>query len=167
VTGTGSGAGRGATRAAGLLRVRWFVRAPIRLYRARLGVLFGSRLLMLEHRGRVSGERRFVVLEVVDRPRPGSFVVASGFGAKAQWLRNVRADPHVRVYTGSRKPAAALARELTPDERAQTLRGYAARHPRAWQRLRPVFESTLGTRIDEQGTSLPMIELRLTGAALR
>jgi deazaflavin-dependent oxidoreductase (nitroreductase family) len=122
---------------------------------------------MLEHRGRVSGARRHVVLEVLDRPRLGSFVVASGFGAKAQWLRNVRADPHVRVYVASHRPAAALARELDPDERARTLRCYAERHPRTWRRLRPVFESTLGAKIDEQGTSLPMIELRLGGDTLR
>ncbi len=37
---------------AGLLRVRWFMRAPSWLYRARLGVIFGHRLLMLEHVGK-------------------------------------------------------------------------------------------------------------------
>lgn len=62
--------------AAGLLRVRWLVRAPIGLYRAHLGFLFGSRLLMLEHTGRKSGTRRYVVLEVVGHPRPGTYVVA-------------------------------------------------------------------------------------------
>jgi hypothetical protein len=38
----------GAALAARLLRVRWVVRAPIGLYQARLGFLFGSRLLMLD-----------------------------------------------------------------------------------------------------------------------
>ncbi len=47
-----------AARAARLLRVRWFVRAPIWLYRARLGFLFGPWLLMLEHTGRKTGARR-------------------------------------------------------------------------------------------------------------
>ena len=69
-----------AAWAAGLLRVRWLARAPIGLYRARLGFLLGSRLLMLEHLGRKSGARRYVVLEVVARPRPGTYVVASAFG---------------------------------------------------------------------------------------
>ncbi len=53
---------------AALLHVRWFVRAPVWLYRARLGVVFGSPLLMIEHTGRTSGLRRYVVLEIVDRP---------------------------------------------------------------------------------------------------
>jgi len=42
-----------------LLRTRAFVRAPIGLFRAGLGWLFGSRILMLEHRGRRSGSRRY------------------------------------------------------------------------------------------------------------
>ncbi len=71
---------RAATLAARALSVRWLVRAPIWLLHARLGFLMGSRLLMLEHIGRRSGRRRHVVLEVVDRPAPGRYVVASGFG---------------------------------------------------------------------------------------
>ncbi|MET8156751.1 hypothetical protein ABZT47_10295 [Sphaerisporangium sp. NPDC005289] len=38
-----------------VLRTRRLVRAPIWLYRAGLGILFGSRLLMLEHIGRTTG----------------------------------------------------------------------------------------------------------------
>lgn len=76
----------------------------MRLYRARLDAVFGSRLLMIEHVGRSSGLRRYVVLEVIDRPSPDCFVVVAGFGHRAQWFRNVEANPHVRVYLGSRTP---------------------------------------------------------------
>jgi hypothetical protein len=93
-----------AASAAGLLRVRWVVRVPVGLYRARLGFLLGPRLLMLEHTGRKSGARRHVVLEVVGHPQPGSYVVVSGFGDRAQWFRNVRADPRVRVFAGRCPP---------------------------------------------------------------
>jgi deazaflavin-dependent oxidoreductase (nitroreductase family) len=100
--------------AAALLRVRWFVRAPIWLFRSRLGFVFGTRLLMLEHTGRTSGLRRYVVLEVVDHPAPRRYVVVSGFGARAQWFRNVQANREVRVYVGARGPAAASAIRLDP-----------------------------------------------------
>jgi len=103
-----------AAWAARLLRTRWIVRAPVWLYRARLGLIFGSRLLMLEHTGRKTGIRRFAVLEAVDHPDPGTYIVAAGFGDRAQWLRNVRASPRVRVYAGARRPAAATARPLPP-----------------------------------------------------
>jgi deazaflavin-dependent oxidoreductase (nitroreductase family) len=150
-----------AVRAAALLRIRWFVRAPIRLYRARLGFLFGSRLLMLEHTGRTSGMRRYVVLEVIARPAPGRYVVASGFGARAQWFRNVRADPHVRVYLGGRPPVPAAAHTLTGEQSASALAAYADAHPRAWRTLKPVFEATLGATIGEQETTLPLVAFDL------
>jgi deazaflavin-dependent oxidoreductase (nitroreductase family) len=150
-----------AARAAGLLRVRWIVRAPVTLYRARAGFVFGTRMLMLEHTGRKTGARRYVVLEVIDRPRPGTYVVVSGFGTRAQWFRNVRADPRVRVWLGSRRPAPATARPLDRGEAVSALAAYAPRHPRAWAALKPVFEETLGARIDDQNTSLPLIALDL------
>lgn len=74
-----------------------FARFPIWLYRARLALLPGSRLLMLEHIGRRSGTKGYVVLEVVHRPAPGCYAVASGFGNASQWYPNVLANPHIRV----------------------------------------------------------------------
>jgi deazaflavin-dependent oxidoreductase (nitroreductase family) len=144
-----------------MLRARPLMRAPIWLYKARAGAVLGSRLLMLEHIGRRTGARRYVVLEVVDHPTPDSYVVASGFGGKAQWFRNIKADPRVRVYTGSRAPKPATARIMTPQEADRVLSAYAQRHPRAWQRFKPVLERTLGSPISEINTPLPIVELRL------
>ena len=144
-----------------LLRVRWIVRAPVWLYRARLGFLFGSRMLMLEHTGRKTGARRYVVLEVVDQPRPGRYVVVSGFGDRAQWFRNVRVQPRVRVSVGAHMPRPATAQLLTSEETAAALTAYAADHPRAWAALKPVFETTLGAKISGTETGLPMIALDL------
>ena len=59
----------------------------------------------------------------------------------------------------------ATARPLTSEETAAALIAYARAHPRAWAVLRPAFETTLGTRIDNGGTSLPMIALDLAGGA--
>ncbi|MGW0180683.1 nitroreductase family deazaflavin-dependent oxidoreductase [Nocardia sp. NPDC003345] len=137
------------------------MRAPIWLYRARLGFLFGSRMLMLEHTDRKTGARRYVVLEIADHPEPGTYVMVSGFGTRAQWFRNVHADPRVRVWIGSRGPTAATANILAPDEVATSLRAYITRHPRAWNAMKPAIEDTLGAPIDDRGTGLPMVRLRL------
>jgi deazaflavin-dependent oxidoreductase (nitroreductase family) len=144
-----------------LLGVRWLVRAPIVLYRARLGFLFGSRLLLLEHIGRKSGARRYALLEVVGHSRPGTYMVASGFGARAQWYRNIQVNPRVRVSVGSHKPVPATARPLSAQERNAALAAYAAGPPRPWARLKPVLEASLGAPIDEQQTRLPMIALEV------
>ena len=143
-----------------LLRSRRLVRAPVWLYRARLGALAGARILMLEHVGRKSGAVRYAVLEVVDHPSPDTYVVASGFGRKAQWFRNIQAHPRVRVYAGSHAPRRATARVLGQGEADGTLTAYRSRHPKAWERFRPVLEKTLGASITETDTPLPMVELR-------
>lgn len=122
-----------------LLHARWFVRAPITLFRAGLGGLFGGRLLLLVHRGRTSGEARYVVLEVAGRPAPDRFVVVAGLGPRSQWYRNVVAEPRVLVRTGARRAARAVAHVRAPDDGARLLREYAGRSPRAWAALEPVL----------------------------
>lgn len=140
-----------------LLRSRRLMRAPILLYRARLGFVFGSRMLMLEHIGRISGVSRQVVLEVIDRPEPGTYVVASGFGGRAQWYRNVQANPRVRVTVAGDVPRPATARVLSGEDATGALTAYTARHPRAWAALMGVLKTTLEGSIDD----LPMVALRL------
>ena len=144
-----------------MLRNRRLVRAPVWLYRARLGALLGSRMLMLEHVGRSSGRRRYVVLEIIDRPHAGTFVVASGFGTTAQWFRNICANPRVRVWVGSRGAAPATARVLDQAETDRTLGDYRTRHPKYWAQFRPVLEQTLGQSIGDRDIPLPMVQMRL------
>lgn len=128
-----------------LLRTRWLVRAPIWLYRAGFGFLLGPRMLMLEHIGRKSGATRYVVLEVVERLGPDSYVIVSGFGAQAQWYRNVIAEPQVRISTGCARRVSARAIPIAPAEAESTLNRYAAQHPRAWRRLEPTLRAALHT----------------------
>ncbi len=146
-----------ATMGARVLRTRWLVRLPIWLYRARLGWVCGSRLIMLEHVGRRSGTRRYVVLEVVEHLSRDEYVVVSGFGLKAQWYRNIRANPKVRISSGFRRDRVAMAIPLTNRESADTLRRYAARHPTAWANLRATIEAAAGQPVQE----LPMVRLQL------
>lgn len=150
-----------ASLAGRLLRSRRLMRAPIWIYKARAGALFGSRILLLEHVGRKSGLPRYAALEVVDHSVPDTYVVASGFGRKAQWFRNIEANPRVRVYAGSHAPRTATARVLTTPEADRTLASYRTRHPKAWERMRPVLEHTLGVPITDTDTPLPLVELRL------
>ncbi len=142
------------------LRTRWVVRAPIWLYRAGLGCVFGSRLLMLEHRGRTTGKRRYVVLEVLDHPTRDTYVVVSGFGRRAQWYRNILAHPTVRVSSGLRRNTPATGQAMTDVQAAAALERYATRHPAAWANLRSTLEAAVGHPVDQ----LPMIILQLSGA---
>lgn len=151
-----------ASWAARLLALHWLVRAPIGLFRARLGFLLGGRLLLLEHVGRSSGRPRYVVLEVVEHPSPNRYIVASGFGTRAQWFRNIQADPHVRVTVGSHRPRSAVTHMMTPTEASVTLRAYRAAHPRAWTALAHVLTETLGEQVRDDGSNIPVVSIDLT-----
>lgn len=153
---------RGAVR---VLRTQRLMRAPIWLYRARLGFVMGSRFLMLEHIGRKSGATRQVVLEVFGHPEPDVYIVVSGLGTRSQWFRNLQADPRARVFVGGRRAVNAEARMLTQDEADEAHRSYATNYPRAWEKFKPILEETLGMQVEDQGTPLPMMGLHLDSGA--
>ncbi|KXP01024.1 nitroreductase family deazaflavin-dependent oxidoreductase [Tsukamurella pseudospumae] len=142
--------------AARALRTRRLVRAPIWLFQHGLGRLMGPRMVMIEHVGRKSGEPRYVVLEVVDRPDVDTVVVCSGFGETAQWYRNLRAHPDCRVTVGNRD-RAARAELLDPTASDEVLERYRTAHPVAWERLRGAIEKAVQHPVD----GLPMVRLRL------
>jgi deazaflavin-dependent oxidoreductase (nitroreductase family) len=117
----------------GLARLLW--RLPIHLYRLRLGFLFGHRMMLLTHTGRVSGKPRKAVIEVVDRdPVRGEYVAASGFGKRSNWYRNITANPEVTIEVAGRT-LPVTAHPCTPQEGADFMVRYAARHPKAARRL--------------------------------
>lgn len=114
---------------------RLAARLPILLFRSGLGFLFGKRLLLVHHVGRISGRSRMAVLEVVSYdPDGGSWTVASGFGPKADWYQNLRTQPKTLVRFGNH-PYAVTACFLTPDEGAEVMADYARRRPRTARRL--------------------------------
>ena len=105
---------------------RSLFRIPIHLYRLRLGWLFGSRLLLLNHIGRVSGKPRQTILEVAEHDGD-SYVVASGWGPTAAWYRNIVHTPDVTIQVGTRTiPVTAIP--LDKDEGAQVFVRYGSRH---------------------------------------
>lgn len=114
---------------------RLVARAPLLLFRAGLGPVLGKRFLLLHHVGRTTGLDRHVVLEVVAHETLGpGWTVASGFGPRSDWYRNLRARPKTVIQLGNRYHAVT-ARFLSPDDGAQIMADYARRHPRTARRL--------------------------------
>ena len=148
----------------GLLKL--LLRFPVKLYRARLGWLLGDRFLMLSHKGRKSGKWHQAVLEVVrhDRGR-GSYVVASGWGERADWLQNIMQTPGVVVQVGNRRFRAVAAR-LPLEQAARTLHDYAVKHPLAFRQLSGLLMGS-SRRLDATMADctalakvVPLVELR-------
>ncbi|MBQ1080875.1 nitroreductase family deazaflavin-dependent oxidoreductase [Nocardiopsis sp. B62] len=108
---------------------RAMYRAPIWIYRLGLGALLGERFVLLTHRGRTTGEARQAVLEVVGRnDATGAVLVASGYGDRSQWFRNIRAQPRVLFQVGNQR-RRGVAEPLPPRESGRALAHYAQRHP--------------------------------------
>lgn len=135
-----------------LLRVRWLMRMPIPLYRASLGWLFGHRLVMVEHLGRNSGERRFVVVEVIGFER-NRVRVASGFGRSSQWYRNIEANGVAYISIGRFRRVRARPRLLDEAQSAAALAEYAREHPAAWRHLHAAMDVLQGGEAD-----IPVVE---------
>lgn len=117
---------------------RALLRAPIYLYRAHLGAMLGHRFVYLAHRGRTSGLRREVVLEVVRyNPRRPEITVVAAWGARSDWYRNIMVAPALEVRSGRDRWIEPRQRVLDPAERAAAFSDYARKHPRAWRALAP------------------------------
>lgn len=121
----------------GFERLLW--RAPIGLYRIGLGGLLGGRFLLLNHIGRKSGQARQNVLEIIRRDERGNaYIVASGFGEKADWLQNVTAHPQVKIQVGTKK-MNARAERLSLERASEELLDYNRRHPAALKTLAEII----------------------------
>jgi deazaflavin-dependent oxidoreductase (nitroreductase family) len=139
-------------------------RAPIWLYRLGFGWLLGERFLLLTHTGRRSGLLHQTVLEVVRHDKiTGDYYIASGFGEKSDWYRNVMKKPQVIVQSGRKLRFDALAERLSSEDAELELLDYARRHPAALHELARFMgyrmENT-ETDIRALGRIIPILALR-------
>lgn len=123
----------------------WYLfRAPVRLYRWKLGWVFGKRLMMLTHTGRKTGKRRRTVLEVVEYRKEGpEVVVANGFGRDCDWVLNIEAGPGEEVDVGGRH-FVATHRFLGEEEAMKVIEGYERRNRRIVPVVRKGFSWLVG-----------------------
>ena len=139
------------------------LRLPVHFYNAGLGWLFGSRMLLINHVGRVTGKQRQVVLELIEHDREkGRYVVASGWGHKAAWYRNLLHTPDVTIKVGNRSiPVTAVP--MPPEEAIDFMEAYYWRNRHMAKRLLPHLYgySVDGSRADfrEVAENVPVMTL--------
>jgi len=104
---------------------------PIIIYRLGLGGLLDERLIVLNHIGRKTGDIHQAVVRVVSHDVDSdTYYIASAWGFKSQWPRNLLAHPEIVVQIGKRK-LIVDAQLLTPEQGAHILLDYRQRHPEA------------------------------------
>ncbi|MFC0623311.1 nitroreductase family deazaflavin-dependent oxidoreductase [Kribbella deserti] len=149
---------------------RWLARAPIALFKLGLGDLLGHRIVMLEHRGRRTGNLRYVVLEIAER-RPGALTVVSGYGGQAQWFKNIQVNSAVRVWNGEIRNTRAKATALSAEESRRFLLQYQRDHPAATAMLAKVLALPLPATgrtgsVDQDSTPV-VVRIDLVDAGLK
>ncbi|WP_327424919.1 nitroreductase family deazaflavin-dependent oxidoreductase [Streptomyces sp. NBC_01527] len=141
---------------------RQAARLPIHLFRMGLGPVFGKRLLLLHHVGRATGLDRRVVLEVVAHdPAGSSWTVASGFGPRSDWYRNLRAEPKTVIQLGNHHHAVT-AHFLTRDDGAEIMARHCRQHPRTARRLCAFFDLAADgseAAFRSAGSAIPVVRL--------
>lgn len=94
-----------------------------------LGWMFGERLLLLNHIGRKTGQKRQVVLQVAQHDtQTDSYVVNVGYGEKSDWYRNIKKNPNVSIMVG-RRTIHSHAETLSPAEGGESMVTFAREHP--------------------------------------
>lgn len=114
---------------------KWLLKAPGLMFRAKLGFVFGDRLLMVTHVGRKSGTTFHTPLEVVVHDNESAeYIVCSGTGPKADWYRNISARTVTTVQVKNRV-WVPNQRDLEPSEAGDRFADYERRHPKAATKL--------------------------------
>jgi len=94
--------------------IRRILRIPVLLHRLGMGPVFGQRFLLLVHRGRQTGRRRYALLIVLHYDgASGEAMAVAAREPQMNWLRNVVAAGAVEARIGRRRfePAVRLLGE--------------------------------------------------------
>ena len=101
---------------------------PQIVYALGLGPLIGRLILLLTTTGRRSGKQRVVPLQYEEID--GRIYLGSSRGVKADWVRNILADPKVEVRVKSRRFQGAAEVITDADRVVDFLEVRLRRHPR-------------------------------------
>jgi deazaflavin-dependent oxidoreductase (nitroreductase family) len=153
--------GRGDNpRRPGPLR-RWFFRAPVLMYRVGLGGLMPAQV-MLTTVGHKSGRPRLVVVDVLKHDAAtDTYYVASAYGPRSDWYRNLQANPELQVQVGWRKLRARAA-TLPPDGAEELVLDLWRQHGRLYRLYFDWGLRLVGLKArDEQELRAAVAEMRI------
>ena len=121
--------------------LKWVYKSPILFYRLGLGCIFGRLFMVMTITGRKSGEPRRAVIEFHEFN--GRKYIFSGWGKKADWFRNIQANPFITIQTW-RGVESVQARHITSEAELAEAFAFAMSNPAMRPVIKPVgFSLTL------------------------
>jgi deazaflavin-dependent oxidoreductase (nitroreductase family) len=106
--------------------VKWLYKTPILLYRLGLGFLVGRLFMIMTTVGRKSGQPRRTAIEFHEYK--GRRYVFSAWGTKADWYRNIEANPGITIQTW-RGAESVRARRITSEVELAEAFAFAMANP--------------------------------------
>ena len=111
--------------------LRTLFKVPLFLHRMGLGGsvrIFGIRLMLITTKGRRTGRPHSVMVDVLDHDsEEDEYYVGSAYGDRADWVRNIRANPVFEAQVGKRR-FSARARRVPNPESAEIVAEYIDAH---------------------------------------
>ena len=111
--------------------LRMLFKVPLFLHRIGLGGserIFGIRLMLITTKGRRTGRSHSVMVDVLDHDaEEDAYYVGSAYGDRADWVRNIRANPVFEAQVGKRL-FSARARRVPNPESAEIVADYIDAH---------------------------------------
>lgn len=138
------------------------------LYAAGFGPLIGRIILLLTTTGRKSGKRRITPLQYEEID--GILYIGSARGPKADWVRNIAADPHVAVRVKNRHFHGLGELITDPGRIADYVQTRLERHPRmvgAMMKMHHLPPDPSRVQLEELGKSLVVVAIHPLGNETR
>ncbi len=131
------------------------------LYAVGLGPIIGRIILLLTTTGRKSGKRRVTPLQYEEID--GILYIGSARGPKADWVRNIAADPHIVVRVKNRRFRGVGELVTNPLRIADYLQTRLERHPRmvgAMMKMHHLPPNPSRAQLEELGRSLAVVAIK-------
>ncbi len=118
----------GVRRTPGRLAL-WVFGLPLPLYRSGHGWVLGRTFVAVTHVGRKTGTPHLMTAMVLGYDRATEeVVIMSAWGPNTDWIRNLRAQPALKVQLG-RREFTPIHRFLTAEEAFDVVLEFRRRHP--------------------------------------
>ncbi|MDD2921299.1 MAG: nitroreductase family deazaflavin-dependent oxidoreductase [Anaerolineales bacterium] len=112
--------------------LKFFLKTPVWIYKIGFGGwerLFGAEWMLLTTIGRKSGKPRQTMVDILEHDKDADiYYIEAAYGARADWYKNIQANPLFEAQVGRRK-FHARATELVPDNAADMLVEFYRRKP--------------------------------------
>lgn len=141
---------------------RLILKLGILFFKLKLDYLLGNKLLLLIHKGRITGREHKTPLEPIKFTEDEIYVV-SGFGKQSDWFNNIRENPMVVVRIGG-KLYDASASVLDKEKAKNILMNYFEKNSISGCLVAKIFYGLRCKKEDYKklAKSVPVVKFKLT-----